>query len=95
MRDDLVSWDAWLTAQGRLAGFGQTATWARILEATEGAEHCLVRIGDAGALLNAVLSGELLRVEFSKDPVFGFDVVTTPLHAARVVQAVRQALKPA
>jgi DNA-binding NtrC family response regulator len=25
----------------------------------------------------------------------GFDVVTTPLHAARVVQAVRQALKPA
>jgi phosphoenolpyruvate carboxykinase (ATP) len=33
-----------------------------------------ISIQHTRALLNAVLSGELLRVDFSKDPVFGFDV---------------------
>lgn len=51
MADELASWDAWLAGQGRRAGFGQTAMWARILAAADGARHRVVRAGGGGALL--------------------------------------------
>lgn len=51
LSDDLTSWDTWLCSQGGRGGFGQTATWARILRAADGVEHRVVRAGDAAALL--------------------------------------------
>jgi phosphoenolpyruvate carboxykinase (ATP) len=36
-----------------------------------------ISIGHTRALLNAALSGKLLKVEYQKDPVFGFDVPKT------------------
>ena len=35
-----------------------------------------ISIHHTRALLNAALSGKLLKVEYKKDPVFGFDVPT-------------------
>src|SRR5208337_229973 len=36
-----------------------------------------ISIGHTRALLNAALSGKLQKVEFHKDPIFGFDVPKT------------------